>query len=253
MGKRGGKRIGVVMLQPSCNLTCPFCITEEGLESLTWEKAVGLLDRFAESGVGNVVLGGGEPTLWRHDVFRLAAEAKARGLFVQLGTNGVRLPEGFENHESVDRYVLPLEAADPGIHDRMRPGSKGHHAVILRRLAALAAAKKPTTVSTVITRWNRDEPPAILGLLKGLDPDGEWIHAWHLYRFLPIGRGGGHHPERFAVTPEEFDAACREMKAAAPPFAVYRRPNMYRAETVDFGWGEEGDLRVSSEDRPEGW
>ncbi len=119
MGKRGGKRIGVVMLQPSCNLTCPFCITEEGLESLTFENAVGLLDRFAAQGVTNVVLGGGEPTLWRHDVFRLAAAAKARGLFVQLGTNGVRLPDGFENHEAVDRYVLPLEAADPAIHERM--------------------------------------------------------------------------------------------------------------------------------------
>jgi len=247
-GNGNGKSIGVVMLLPSCNLTCPFCITEDSLSALSFGQAVALLDRFATSGVRNVVLGGGEPTLWPHDVFRLAAEAKARGMFVQLGTNGVRLPDGFERLDVVDRYVLPLESGTPEIHDRMRPGRGPHHALVIDRLETLRSVGKSTTISTIVTRWNAGETRAIADLLSGLDPRGDWIHSWHLYRFLARGRGGALHAPDLAIGPEEFRAACAAAKAGGCAFPVYRRPNMYRAETVEYGWSANGDLRRSTED-----
>ena len=235
------------MLLPSCNLTCPFCITEDGLAALTYDDARALLDRFEARGVANVVLGGGEPTLWPHDVFRLAADAKARGMFVQLGTNGVRLPEGFERLSTIDRYVLPLESARPEIHDRMRPGRGAHHALILRRLDALRAAGKSTTISTIVTSWNVADIPGLAALLTGLDPAGDWLHSWHLYRFLPRGRGGEVHAPELAIDVGTYRSACAAAKAAGCPFPVYKRPNMYRAETVEYGWGENGGLRESGD------
>ena len=206
------KSIGVVMLLPSCNLTCPFCITEDGIEALSWKEAVALLDRFQANGVTNVVLGGGEPTLWPHDVFRLALAAKERGMLVQLGTNAIRLPEGFERLETIDRYVLPLESAGPAIHDRMRPGRGGHHALILDRMAALGAVGKKTTISTIVTSWNVNDIPALAALLTDLDPEGEWIHSWHLYRFLARGRGGSVHAPDLAIDIEAYQAACKYNK-----------------------------------------
>ena len=136
------RSIGVIMLQPACNMTCPFCITEDELESLPFERAVEILGTLEAEGVKNVVLGGGEPTLWKHDVYRLAAEAKSMGFFVQLGTNGVRLPEGFEHSGVVDRYVMPLDSTDPEVHDRLRPWTTSHHELILDRLRRLKAARK---------------------------------------------------------------------------------------------------------------
>jgi MoaA/NifB/PqqE/SkfB family radical SAM enzyme len=234
----GRARIGVVMLLPSCNLTCPFCITEDGLRSLGYEEAVALIDRFEREGVRNVVLGGGEPTLWPHDVFRLAAVAKERGMFVQLGTNGVRLPEDFEEHPAVDRYVLPLEAADPEIHDRMRPGRGSHHALVLDRLETLRAAGKSTTISTIVLRWNAGEIPRIAEILRRLDPAGTWINSWHLYQFLPRGRGGAVHAPDLSLDPDTYRSICAAAKASGLPFPVYMRPNMYRARSVDFAGRE---------------
>jgi MoaA/NifB/PqqE/SkfB family radical SAM enzyme len=166
-------------------------------------------------------------------------------MFVQLGTNGVRLPEGFEESEAVDRYVLPLESVDPRIHDRMRPGRGGHHALILDRLAALRAAGKSTTISTIVTSWNVGEVEALARLLTDLDPAGAFLHSWHLYRFLERGRGGAVHAPDLAIDVEAYRAACETAKAAGCPFPVYKRPNMYRAETVEYGWGTDGDLRRS--------
>jgi len=246
-GNHETRSIGVVMLLPSCNLSCPFCITEDRLASLSWDQAVALLDRFEARGVTNVVLGGGEPTLWPHDVFRLAAVAKARGMFVQLGTNGVRLPEGFERKETIDRYVLPLESATPAIHDRMRPGRGEHHALILRRLDVLRAAAKSTTIGTIVTSWNVAGIPALADLLRGLDPAGDWLHSWHLYRFLPRGRGGEVHAPELGIEVGAYRAACAAAKSAGCPFPVYMRPNMYRAETVEYGWGTNGTLRQSGD------
>ena len=76
-------------------MRCTFCVTEEDFDALRFDEAVALLDRLCERNVRTVVFGGGEPFTWPGDVLRLATEAKARGMTVQIGTNGVALPEGF--------------------------------------------------------------------------------------------------------------------------------------------------------------
>ena len=238
-----GGRVSVLFLQAACNMDCPFCITEEDVELLSFDRAVEALGRLRADGVDNVVLGGGEPLLWKHDVFRLARRAKEMGFTVQLGTNGIRLPEGFEFRDEIDRYVLPLDSMDPAVHDRLRPWRESHFALVQDRLETLRSARKPATISTVVTRWNRDGLPAIGERLLALDPAGEWIHAWHLYRFLPSGRGGAANAPALDVSREEYDAACAEIRARPFPFPVYKRPNMLRAKTVDFNWYGRGDFR----------
>lgn len=240
----GTGRVSVLFLLSPCNIDCPFCITEDGVDQLSFPEAVSALERMRADGVGNVVLGGGEPLLWPHDVFRLAGKAKEMGFFVQLGTNGIRLPDGFETRTEVDRYVLPLESADPETNDSLRPWRESHFALVLDRLGRLRDSRKPTTISTVVTRPNHVGLPALSRLLTSLDPDGEWIHAWHLYRFLPFGRGGAVHSPALMVTREEYDAACRPVKEAGLPFRVYKRPDMRKAKTVDFHWLESGEPRT---------
>lgn len=239
-----GGRVSVLFLLAPCNMDCPYCITENDVELLTWEKAVAALARLRAEGVTNVVLGGGEPLLWKHDAFRLAARAKEMGFTVQLGTNGIRLPDGFERRDEVDRYVLPLDSMRPDVHDFLRPWRTSHHALILDRLERLRAAGKPTTIGTVVTSRNLGDLPAVGDFLRALDPDGAFLHAWHLYRFLPHGRGGEGHANDLAVTKEEYRAACRPVKEAPFPFPVYKRPNMMKAKSVDFHWVERGDFRA---------
>ena len=105
--------IAVVFLQPACNMDCTFCVTEDDFDAIESAQAVALLDRFEQQGVRSVTFGGGEPFAWKAGVLELAKAAKERGLQVQIGTNGLALPEDFATLPEVDRWVLPLESVDP--------------------------------------------------------------------------------------------------------------------------------------------
>ena len=225
--------IAVVMLTPACGMSCAFCVTED-FEPMDFEEAVALLRGLRERGILRLVLGGGEPFTWGHGTLALAARAKAMGFHVQVGTNGIDLPEGFERLDSIDRYVLPLESTDPAVHDGLRVFSRSHHAIILDRLERLRAAGKPVTVSTVVTRENIGDLPGLGRFLEAYRLGGGLLHAWHLYRFIPVGRGGGRHAERLAVDEADFHRPCDALKEAGLGFPVYKRPDMYRSRTVGF-------------------
>ena len=214
---------------------------------MNWEQAEALLQRLARQRFANLVLGGGEPFLWRPGVLRLAAEAKNMGFFVQVGTNGIALPAGFENEPAVDRYVLPLESVDPARHDALRPlPGRSHHAIILGRIEALRAAGRAFTISTLVTAENRGALPEIGKFLAQLVAAGANLHAWHLYKFIPEGRGGRLNAERFAVSDEEYHSAADEVRNQFQGLTVYKRPDMFHSREVDFFWYEEGALQVGS-------
>jgi MoaA/NifB/PqqE/SkfB family radical SAM enzyme len=239
--------VAVVLLQPECNMTCTFCVTEDGYDSIRFEEALALLDGLRGRGVRSVVFGGGEPFTWPGNVLRLAAEAKARGMTVQVGTNGVALPGGFAELDCIDRWVLPLESTDPAVHQALRLHGRGHHALVLDRLRALQRARKPVTISTVLTAVNVD---GILDLARFLDDyhavSGN-VHAWHLYRFLPLGREGARHRAELDIAAETYAAACASVKELGLPFRVFRRSDMYRSSSVEFFWSEKGRMRSGGE------
>lgn len=241
------RSIGVALLHPGCNMTCTFCVTDNAVSAMDFDQALALLDALEARGIGGVVLGGGEPFTWAPGVLRLARVAKARGFQVQIGTNGVRLPEGYEQAPGVDRYVLPLESTKPGVHNRMRVFGAGHHAIILDRLAELAAAGKAVTVSTVVTSENIEDLPEVGVYLADYVLSGGRLHAWHLYRFIPEGRGGGPNGRRLWTPESDYDTACAEVRAMDLGFTIFKRRDMRHSKTVDFFWYQGGALQVGSE------
>lgn len=228
----------VVMLTPACGMSCGFCVTEP-FRAMDFGQALSLLEGLRGQGVRRLVLGGGEPFSWKHGTVSLAARAKAMGFHVQVGTNGIDLPEGFERLESIDRYVLPLESMDAAVHDALRVFSRSHHAIILDRLERLRADGKSVTVSTVVTRQNIGGLGGLGRFLEGYRLRGGLLHAWHLYRFLPVGRGGRLHAERLDIDEADYHQACDAVKRAGLGFPVYKRTDMYRSSTVGFFPGVE--------------
>jgi MoaA/NifB/PqqE/SkfB family radical SAM enzyme len=241
------KEIGVVFLQPGCNMQCAFCITDNRFSTMTMSQAVSMLDHLWTRGIHNVVLGGGEPFAWEPGVLKLAAEAKARGFYVQIGTNGVALPKGFSVHPTVDRYVLPLESVDPFFHNTMRLHAGGHHQIILDRLEKLRADGKPVTVSTVVSSPSAAELPRLADFLSDYVVQGGRLHAWHLYRFIPSGRGGSRHERDLFIEEDAYDDACAAVKAQQPIFTLFKRKDMRHSKTVDFFWYEGNTICAGSE------
>ncbi len=228
-------------------MDCTFCVTEDDFEPIAPGAALELLDRLAAEGVRTVTFGGGEPFAWPHDVLNLARAAKQRGLFVQIGTNGIALPAGFEELDEVDRWVMPLESTDARIHDSMRLHRGGHHALQLERLAALQKVGKSVTLSTVLTQSNQQSLPGLAEHLREYHAITQNIHAWHIYRFLPLGRGGSRNKRELDLTRDQYLEACEVVRALELPFTIYRRPDMYRSKTVEFYWSEGGRVVSGSE------
>jgi MoaA/NifB/PqqE/SkfB family radical SAM enzyme len=234
--------VAVVMLLPHCNMTCSFCVTEDAMGTFDLAQACALLERLRDEGFDNVVLGGGEPTLWPHDVFRLAREAKRRGFRVQLGTNGVRLPEQFESLDEIDRYVLPIDGASADVHNAVRFFRQQHFEVVIDRLERLRAAGKSTTVSTVITRLNQNDLSNVARLLADLNQPRPFVHAWHLYQFIPLGRGGAANRELLALPRDTYDRTCDDVKRMDLGFTIFKRPDMLHSRAVEFFWMHGGNL-----------
>ncbi len=212
---------------------------------MSFEQAVELLRVLRQRSLRNVVLGGGEPFLWPHGLERLTGVAKRLGFLVQVCTNGVAVPAGFESIPTVDRYLLPVESADPRRHDALRR-LRGHHRIVVDRIRALAGSGCQLTVSTVVTRENIDELQAIADCLLDVRDSGVALHAWHLYRFVPVGRGGARHRARLGVTRPAFLRACASARRRAAGVTVFRRDNMLRSSAVEFFWFERGTLQVGS-------
>lgn len=239
--------IAVVFLHAACNMTCTFCGTENRVDSLTLDQAQDTLRVVRRRGIENIVLGGGEPFVWKHDVLALARDAKVMGFFVQIGTNGIDLPIGFESVDHVDRYVLPLDGHDAESHNAVRIARDGHFETIVDRLETLRSAKRSVTVSTVVTSRNVTTLDRISERLADYTKRGGQLHAWHLYKFLPIGRGGRESADELSISDAGFIEACTSVKAAHPELTIYRRNDMRFSKHVDFFWYENGALQIGSE------
>lgn len=243
-----GPRVAVVFLQPRCNMHCTFCITEDNFNAFTFEQAASLLRRLRAGGtVRSVVLGGGEPLDWPHDLVALSALGRSLGFTMQVGTNGIAVPRGFERLDAIDRWVLPLESVQPEAHNAMRLYRGRHHAIIMDRLEALRRVSKSVTLSTVVTQSNFDEVSDVGRFLGDYVRAGGNVHAWHIYQFLPIGRGGAVHGAQLALLPGVYEYVCAEAESLGLPFRIYRRSDMYHSRTVDFFWMDRGTVRCGSD------
>lgn len=237
------KKVAAFFLLPDCDIRCTFCISHNDFDVADDERARQFIDLLGESSIESLVLGGGEPLLWPGDLAGLARHAGDRGLITQLNTHGGGLLERMDSLEPVTRIILPVESSDAKVHDNLRRGRVGHHAMVLETLEELIARGREVTFATVVTSENHGDVSRIADWIGGLEQRGARVHAWHLYNFLPEGRGGarkiaGH----LAIPHEDFLTACRLAKGAGLNASVYRRDNMLESSTVEFFWFEKGEL-----------
>ena len=240
--------VAVAFMQPACNMHCTFCVTEDNFDTMTQSQVETLLIYLKKLGVKSLVIGGGEPFDWPGDLIAISQYAKQLGFrTVQVGTNGIALPDDFTSIKSIDRFVIPIESANPEPHNMMRLYQNQHHRIIMSRLDKLKQANKSVTLSTVITQVNKDEILQLAEFIRQYNEDTNHVHAWHLYQFIPIGRGGAVHGDQLRIEPEEYDAIVESVKALKLPFQVYRRSDMYASQTVDFFWYRNGEIQRGSQ------
>jgi radical SAM protein with 4Fe4S-binding SPASM domain len=208
-----------------CNLACEHCYLDAGSTSLPPQRAenprrgprlLGMQNFADRSELGTeecfkviddiaafapeclTILTGGEPLL-RRDILEIVQRAADRGLWVVVGTNGVRITENVAKRlaEAGARGLsLSLDALDPDRHDRFRM-VRGAWRNTVEGAEILHKAGLPFIVQTTAGSHNLGE----------LDAIADFAHerlaakVWNLYFLVPTGRG------QFVsdMTPAQYD------------------------------------------------
>lgn len=238
-------KVAVLFLTPACNMSCAFCGADAGFDPMEFGQALGLLKDLKARGLESVVLGGGEPLMWKHSPAELSAEARRLGLVVQIGSNGILAPADEAGLRAYDRWILPLESVTPGLHDRMRPTLEGSHfAGVTDLMQRLKKAGIEVTLSSLVSHENFDSLLEVGEHLSRYQAHGGRLHAWHLYRFLALGRAGVWNARRFSTAEGVFEGLGRLLKARHPAMQIYLRPDMYHSRQVAFYWSQDGNLKI---------
>ena len=132
------------------------------------------------------ILTGGEPLL-RRDILEIVRRAAERGLWVVVGTNGVRITENLAKRlaEAGARGLsLSLDALDPDRHDRFRK-VRGAWQNTVEGAEILNRTGLPFIVQTTAGSHNLGELEAIADFAH----DHLAAKVWNLYFLVPTGRG----------------------------------------------------------------
>jgi radical SAM protein with 4Fe4S-binding SPASM domain len=194
-----------------CNLACEHCYLDAGATPLVGtenfadrselgtEECFRVIDEIAGFAPECVtILTGGEPLL-RRDILEIVRRAAERGLWVVVGTNGVRITENVARRlaEAGARGLsLSLDALDPDRHDRFRK-VRGAWRNTVEGAEILNRTGLPFIVQTTAGSHNLDELDAIADFAH----DRLAAKVWNLYFLVPTGRG------QFVsdMTPAQYD------------------------------------------------
>ena len=182
-----------------CNLACEHCYLDAGgtpqvgtenfsdRSELGTEECFRVIDDIAGFAPECLtILTGGEPLL-RRDILEIVQRAAERGLWVVVGTNGVRITENVARRlaDAGARGVsLSLDALDPDRHDHFRK-VRGAWRNTVEGAEILGRAGLPFIVQTTAGSHNAGELEAIADFAH----DRLAAKVWNLYFLVPTGRG----------------------------------------------------------------
>src|SRR5689334_2188372 len=212
-----------------CNLACEHCYLDAGgthlvntenfadRSELGTEECFKVIDEIAALAPECVtILTGGEPLL-RRDILDIVKRASERGLWVVVGTNGVKITENVARRladAGARGLSLSLDALDSDRHDRFRK-VRGAWRNTVEGAAILHRTGLPFIVQTTAGSHNLGELDAIADFAH----DRLAAKVWNLYFLVPTGRG------QFVsdITPEQYDEVLA---------ALYRIQRKYRGRML---------------------
>ena len=194
-----------------CNLACEHCYLDAGgtpmvgTENFADRSELGTEDCFrvideiaAFAPECLTILTGGEPLL-RRDILEIVRRAAERGLWVVVGTNGVRITENLARRladAGARGLSLSLDALDPDRHDGFRK-VRGAWRNTVDGANILNETGLPFIVQTTAGSHNLGELDAIADFAH----ERLAARVWNLYFLVPTGRG------QFVsdITPAQYD------------------------------------------------
>lgn len=178
-----------------CNARCSYCNSphraDPQLDTATHRR---LLAEFAALGTARIKFLGGEPLL-RPDLGELITETKRLGMRAAMVTNGLMIPQRFDEVRQLDELIISLDGREEA-HDRQR--GKGSWKRVMAAVELCAAEKVDFFLSAVVTRDSLGEIDWLIALAARL---GVMVN-FQLPQFNPEMYGAGAR----GLFPDEPDA-----------------------------------------------
>jgi MoaA/NifB/PqqE/SkfB family radical SAM enzyme len=160
-----------LIITPECNFNCPYCrgLREDCREVISLEKAIKIIDWWADDGLKHIRLSGGEPTT-HPDLAKMIAHAKSRGIErIAISTNGSAEMDVYKDlvEKGVNDFSISLDACCASFADRMAGVGKQFERIVtsIRELSKLTYV----TVGVVITE---DTVKTLVDIVKFADSLG---------------------------------------------------------------------------------
>lgn len=183
----GGLLHMVWLATNACSLRCAHCSSGSGKAAdgeLDTAEALDLVEQFAEVGVVDMAISGGEPLL-RRDLPEIVAHAVELGIRVGVGTSGLKLSSS-RLAALRDAGLARLQVSLDGIgtaHDALRR----HDGLYDKAVAGIVLAREMglrVHVCCTINRYNADQLGRLADVVADLG-----VARFNFSRFVPTGRG----------------------------------------------------------------
>lgn len=218
------------LVNRGCNLRCRFCDLWDRPEQVPTDRALALLDEAAAIGTKVVVFTGGEPLL-HPDLPALVARARARGMAVNVTTNGILLDRHLDAlvDAGVDSLSISIDGL-PDTHDRLR-GQPGAYARAWRQLLrARMGGRVGLSVYFTVTNEN----------VRELVPVYEAARAVGVgFDFWPVNDAR----ELYLTRPDDQEAWRQAVRTLASRDAAVAAKAHYYEEALRYHAGERGAVR----------
>lgn len=203
-----------------CNLACRFCYASCGCirNDLFSEMTTGQVKTVIgiireEAAVPSISFTGGEPCL-RKDLTEIVRFAKSLDMWTNLITNGTLIDSALAKDlkdAGLDSGQVSLEAADPGLHDRIT-GGPGSYWKTLKGIENLRKAGIRVHTNTTISGLNKNYLIELVGLVKELGLD-----RFSMNMLMPAGSAAENLKE-LLVTYSEIGSLVLQVKQAASDY-----------------------------------
>jgi radical SAM protein with 4Fe4S-binding SPASM domain len=247
----------VFELTQRCNHDCLHCYNAWKNElpapypsgELGTAETMTLLDKLLdETGASLLTLTGGEPLL-RPDLFEIVDALAARGVELNLISNGALLDEAAVARllpDKISLFELPLLSAERAIHDRLSARAGAFDAVTAA-MAELKLQEQGVIGVFVATRLNHTTFHETAELAVALGLDGLMLN-----RFNPGGTGHKH-LEALQLDPTELEALLKQAEQISAEYelpiscSIAMPPCLIRTERFErlsFGFCAAGTARA---------
>jgi MoaA/NifB/PqqE/SkfB family radical SAM enzyme len=177
-----GKKIGGIILNPSCELSCFFCggnkkesLSKKQLKEQEIRVYKNLKD-YKKIGIESIEISGSDPIEYRK-ITELIKYIKSEGFkFIQLSTHGTKLiEEDFLNElilSGVDKLRIPIYGSSAKVHDSITRSAGSFEKTIggLRKLIR-KTGKIQLQISSLILRQNKEDLSNIVNLVNEIGVD----------------------------------------------------------------------------------